>query len=71
MRKKGDVSDFKCEVIVVGTTVFQKLLIYWDCSRTAIFRVYRECSENEKIYNNGSLVGESTLKPDIRGEWPD
>ncbi len=73
MEKKGDLGDFERGMVVgarwAGLSISRTAdLLGFLC--TAIFRVYREWSEKEKISSERQLCGRKCLV-DVRGEWAD
>ncbi len=73
MGKKGDLSDFERGMVVgarqAGLSI-SKTADLLGFSRTTISRVYRECSEKEKISSEWQFGGPKCLV-DVRGEWAD
>ncbi len=70
MEKKGDLSDFEHGMFVgtrrAGLSI-SKIADLLGFSRTTISRIYRECSEKEKISSERQLCGRKCLV-DIRGQ---
>ncbi len=70
MRKKGDLRDFE-HVMVVGVRraglSISETADLLGFSHTTISRIYRECSEKEKLSRERQLCGRKCLV-DIRGQ---
>lgn len=76
MGKKGDLSDFKCNIFVSATQAC--LSVSWAADlvvfKTTISRVYREGSKKDlkKYPVSGSSLGEKALLIlEVRDEWLD
>ncbi len=73
MRKKGDLSDFECGVVVGArrTVVFQKLLICWDFHTQPSLGFAENGLKKRKYPVSRSSLGENALLlPEVRGERP-